>query len=187
MTRAPNRYSFALVQVFYEAYKGELRRYYPQGQLWKSSDPIASLFTWEVWVKISTFTISRFLYGPNYRLSVNIRQMDYKLEKMRKITQIQLGMEDKMGHFRWIARHIASNGEDVVRVVRLLGVTSQKIENNTLNFEDKAWWTMSRHQLCVTTEDNILSPIWVVLMGSQQNMSLMYKICQLKYKRPSCG
>ncbi|KAF3661265.1 hypothetical protein FXO38_11785 [Capsicum annuum] len=43
MTRAPRKYSEVLVREFYAAYKGELQRQYPQGQLQKSGDPIESL------------------------------------------------------------------------------------------------------------------------------------------------
>ncbi|KAF3640809.1 hypothetical protein FXO37_23313 [Capsicum annuum] len=69
-----------------------------------------------------------------------------------------------MGYFRWITGCIASNGEDVVQVVGGLGVTSQKIKKNTLNFKAKAWWTLARHRLFPTTGDNILSPIRVAMI-----------------------
>lgn len=42
MTRAHDRYSKVLIREFYIEYKGELHRLYPQGQLWKSGDPISS-------------------------------------------------------------------------------------------------------------------------------------------------
>lgn len=68
-----------------------------------------------------------------------------------------MGSNDKIGYFRF--GHIASNDENTVWVVGNPGVTLQKIGNNMLNFEAKAWWTLARHRLCPTTVDNVLSPV----------------------------
>lgn len=69
---------------------------------------------------------------------MNTSEIMYRLEDMRKITQKQLGMDDKMDHFRWIARLTGSNSKYVVWVVGVPSVVHQKIEKNTLNFEAKA-------------------------------------------------
>lgn len=42
-----------------------------------------------------------------------------------------------MGHFEWIAKRIATKGENVVWVIEGSGVVSQKIEKNTRNFKSK--------------------------------------------------
>lgn len=49
---------------------------------------------------------------------------------------------------------IAANSKNVLWVVGGLGVTSLKIENNTLTF-----WLLAQYRLCPTNGDNISSPI----------------------------
>lgn len=51
------------------------------------------------------------MYGPEYQASTNIRKMDYKIVKMRKITKRKLGTDDKIVMFKWIAERIAAHGE----------------------------------------------------------------------------
>lgn len=53
-----------------------------------------------------------------------MREMDYRLEEMKKITQKQLGLEEKMGLFRWIIEIIASNDENTVWFIGGLVVVS---------------------------------------------------------------
>lgn len=57
------------------------------------------------------------MYGPEYQDLINTSEMDYRMEKMRKITKKTLGFEDKMVFFRWIAKRISSNGKNVVWIV----------------------------------------------------------------------
>lgn len=40
------------------------------------------------------------------------------------------------------------------------------IKKNTLAYESKVWWMLSRHRLCPTTRGNILSSIQVALIDS---------------------
>lgn len=87
MTRAPKKYSEVLVREFYAAYKNELKRQYPHGQLWKSGDPIPLLTIRGVRVDISLCTIGQFLHGLDYQPPVNIGEMYYHLEEMQKIVQ----------------------------------------------------------------------------------------------------
>lgn len=47
---------------------------------WKGGDPIPLLMIWGVQVDISSLTISRFLYGPEYQASINTGEMDYRME-----------------------------------------------------------------------------------------------------------
>lgn len=70
-----------------------------------------------------------------------------------------------MGYFRWIVGRIALNGENVVWVSGGLGVKSQKIEKNALNFKAMAQWTLARCRLCPSTGDSVLSPVRVALIA----------------------
>lgn len=127
---------------FYAEYNGKLKRQYLQGNLW-SGDPITPLTIQELWMNISPMTISRFLNRPSFQLLVNTDNMDYRMDKIWKITQNNLGSEDKIRHFWWILGLIALNGEDEVWVGGGQGVASQKIEKHMLNFKAKVWWTLA--------------------------------------------
>lgn len=96
MIRAPGRYIEVLVLEFYKAYKCKLIRLFPWGMLWNGCEPVASLVIKGVYVDISSQTIKRFLYGPAYQAPANTAKMDYRIEKMRKITNQTLGMDEKM-------------------------------------------------------------------------------------------
>lgn len=61
---------------------------------------------------------------PRFQFLVNIEEIDYYMEKIRKTTRKQLGLEDKRTYFQWIASLISSNGEDNVWVPGGLGVVS---------------------------------------------------------------
>lgn len=61
-----------------------------------------------------------------------------------------MGLEVKIMHFRWIENLIAINQEE--------------IDENTMNFELKSWWTFVRHRLCPTSRENILNLLHVVLV-----------------------
>lgn len=89
-------------------------------------------------VNISARIIFKFLYKPYYQPPMNMGDIEYHMDEMQKITKKQMWTYDKMGHFRWISYFIAENGQNVVWVESGTGVTSQKIEKNTLNFKDKA-------------------------------------------------
>lgn len=65
--------------------------------------------------------------------------MDYYIEEMRKITWKKMGLDDKIGYFRWIIGHILPNDENAEWVVGRPSVTSHKIEKNMVNFELKPW------------------------------------------------
>lgn len=78
------------------------------------------------------------------------------MDEMRNITRKKFGSDDKMGHFRWIADHIASNRKDIVWEVGGSSMTSQNIEKYTINSEAKEWWTLAWHKPCPTTEDSVL-------------------------------
>lgn len=67
-------------------------------------------------VNISPHTISRFLYGSDYHPPVNTGEMEYKLREIQKITRKQIGMEDKIGNFRWIINSIEANCENAIWV-----------------------------------------------------------------------
>lgn len=68
-------------------------------------------------VYIYLHTISRFLHGPDYQPLVNTTEIDNHLEKIRKITQKQIGSEKNICHFKRIMWHIESNSENTVWVV----------------------------------------------------------------------
>lgn len=61
---------------------------------------------------------------------------------------------------------IALNGEDNIWVVGGPGMASQLIVNHNLSFEAKMRWTLARQRLRTTTGDNILSPVYPVLISS---------------------
>lgn len=65
--------------------------------------------------------------------------MDYRMGKMRKITNKILGIEDKIVMFRWMTEQISSNGDHTTWVAGGFG-DSQQIKRGTLNFEGKSWW-----------------------------------------------
>lgn len=138
MNTVPKKCIPILVQEFYTAYKGELKRHYAQGQLRRGGDPASSLTIWGIQVNISLLTSSQFLYGINFKKLLNIGKIDYHKEEMQKIMRKQLGSEHKMRHFRWIPGLIALNGKEVNWVLGGPGVTSNKIEKHTLNFKAKA-------------------------------------------------
>lgn len=48
-----------------------------------------------------------------------------------------IGLEKKIGLFRWIATHITYNGDNSEWLIGGLGVTSLRIEKHTLYFEAK--------------------------------------------------
>lgn len=91
--------------------------------------------------------------------------MDCRIENIRKITKKTLVSDEKMKYFRYIVELIASNSQNEVWVVGVLGVASQKIQKNTLNFDGKASWTPSHHRLCPTTRHNVLSLIRTVIIA----------------------
>ncbi|KAF3666761.1 hypothetical protein FXO37_10360 [Capsicum annuum] len=70
-----------------------------------------------------------------------------------------------MEFFRWIEDRITSNVQNVVWVVGGLGVVSQQIEKNTINFKGKALWTLAQHRLCSTIGDNVLSLVWTAMIA----------------------
>lgn len=72
-------------------------------------------------------------------------------------------MPDKMMHIWWIVSLIAITGEEASWVVGGPRVKSYQIIKNTLNFKGKVWWTLSRHRLCPTTKDNVLSLVHTAL------------------------
>lgn len=80
----------------------------------ESGNPITPLTILGVRVNISRPTISQFFNGPNFHPLVNTSEIDYRMDKIQKITKKQLGSEDKMRHFWSIASMIAVNREDVV-------------------------------------------------------------------------
>lgn len=90
-------------------------------------------------VDVSACIIGRFFYEPDYQPPVNTGKMDYQLEEIRKINWKQLGLDEKLSYIKWITTRIALNDENAMWVVGGLGVTSQKIEKHTLNFETKTW------------------------------------------------
>lgn len=65
----------------------------------------------------SHHTISRFLYGLYYQPSINTSEIDYHLEKRKKITQKKMGSDEKLGYFQWIASRIMSNDKNAKWVV----------------------------------------------------------------------
>lgn len=164
MTRVPDKYIPALVQEFYAAYKEELQRKYPQGQLWRGRDPIILLFIHGVRIDVPSCTIAKFLYELDYQPLVNIGEIDFRLGKIRKITQKQMGLEGKLGYFWWMTGRSSSNSENAVWVVGGSMVTSQKIKKNTFNFESKVWWMLARHRICLITGYNVLSLVQVAMI-----------------------
>lgn len=70
-----------------------------------------------------------------------------------------MGMEDKMLYFEWMANFRTTDGSETNYIVGGPGLNSYQITRNTLNFEAKAWWTLSHHKLCSTIRDNVLSPV----------------------------
>lgn len=54
----------------------------------------------DVRVDISPRTIDRLLYGLEYQSLVNIGEIDYRMEEMRKITKRTFSFEEKMVIFR---------------------------------------------------------------------------------------
>lgn len=74
---------------------------------------------------------------------MNMGEIEYHMKEVQKINRKQIGMDNKMVHFRWISSFIAANGENTVWVEGDSGVTSLKIEKNTLNFEPEAWYTLA--------------------------------------------
>ncbi|KAF3657207.1 hypothetical protein FXO38_11174 [Capsicum annuum] len=112
MTTALGKFSPALVQEFYAAYKGELKRQYSQGNLWRGGDLVTSLTIHGVWVNISLRTISKFLHGLELQPPVNTKDINYHMDKMLKVTKKQMELADKLMHFRWITNIIAPNREE---------------------------------------------------------------------------
>ncbi|KAF3657919.1 hypothetical protein FXO38_13480 [Capsicum annuum] len=86
MIRAPSRYSEVIVRESYIAYKSELIRLYLEGMLWKGGKPITFLEIRGFCVDISLQTIRIFLYGSAYQDPAKIAEMDYRMAKIRKIT-----------------------------------------------------------------------------------------------------
>lgn len=165
---APGRYSEVLVQEFYVSYKGEMMRLYPQEILWKRGKPITFFVIRGVRVDNSSQTIERFLYGLVYQASANTDEMDYRMAKMRQITNQTLGTEDKMVMFRQIDERITAHGEHDTWVAGGIG-DLQKIKKSSLTFEGKAGWTIDCYRLCLTTGDDILIPFWVATIGGFTN------------------
>lgn len=77
MTSETGNISPALVQKFYAAYKRELKRQYPQGNLWKGSAPIISLMIHGMWVNIYPWIILRFLKGLDFQPPMNTTEIEY--------------------------------------------------------------------------------------------------------------
>lgn len=68
---------------------------------------------------------------------MNMGEMEYRIDKIWKITRKKMGMDDKMGHFRWIAGFIVLASENTIWVEGGSNVTSQKIEKNTLTLRPR--------------------------------------------------
>ncbi|KAF3682616.1 hypothetical protein FXO37_02238 [Capsicum annuum] len=89
--------------------------------------------------------------------------MDYRMADMRKITNKTLGLDYKMVMFRWIAERIATYDKHATWVAG--GIRdSLQIKKSSITFDGKAWWTISYHRICLTTSDDILSPIRAVMI-----------------------
>lgn len=84
------------------------------------------------------------------------------MAEIRKISQRMLGSEGKMVLFWWIAKRIAIHGENMTWIVG----DSQQINKGTLNFEDKAWWTLARYRLYPTIGDNVLILVQAAMIVS---------------------
>lgn len=80
------------------------------------------------------------------------------MEEMRNITRRSLGSEEMM-FFRKTMERIA------VWVVGGPGVTSQKFQKKTLNFDGKTWWTLYQPRICPTTANNVISLVWATMIA----------------------
>lgn len=82
MNSESRKFSHALVREFYATYKGELKKQYPRGNLWKGRDSIMSLTVHGVRVNISPQIILRFLNGPDFQPPVNTVEIKYRTDEM---------------------------------------------------------------------------------------------------------
>lgn len=64
--------------------------------------------------------------------------MDYKIVKIKKITNQTLGTNEKIVMFRWIAERITAYSEHATWVACGIG-DSQKIKKIILTFKGKSW------------------------------------------------
>ncbi|MCD9642261.1 hypothetical protein HAX54_028952 [Datura stramonium] len=90
--------------------------------------------------------------GEDYGITPEARttEYDYRMGAMKGIRK--LSTEDKMLHFQWMANIIA---EDKERAERVTGI--KPIYKASLNFMAISWWSIVRHCLVPTVNDNALS------------------------------
>lgn len=67
-----------------------------------------------------------------------------------------ISLEEKISHFQWMARITPIEQEEASWVASKVG-SSYYITKESLNFIEKAWWTVLHHMLSPTYGENLLS------------------------------
>lgn len=62
-------------------------------------------------VSISTQTISKFPYQPNFQVLANTAEIDYRMDEILKVKIKQIGLEYKVVRFQKMARITATEQE----------------------------------------------------------------------------
>ncbi|MCE0481296.1 hypothetical protein HAX54_038947, partial [Datura stramonium] len=77
----------------------------------------------------------------------------YSMEMMEAMKGIgKLSTEEKLIHFRWMANIIVEDKEEAEWVT-----SRNPIYKASLNFLARSWWSIVRHRLAPTVNDNVLS------------------------------
>ncbi|MCD7452536.1 hypothetical protein HAX54_017365 [Datura stramonium] len=88
--------------------------------------------------------------GGNFTVPTRTTKYDYRMEALKGIGK--LSTEDKMLHFQWMANIIAEEKEGAKWVTGI-----KPIYKESLNFLAKSLWSIVRHHLAPTVNDNALS------------------------------
>lgn len=179
MNREPGQYSGALVCELYIAYQMELKILNPQWRLWRGTDPLEDIVVRGFLVNISTQTIYRVLNGPQFLPSANITRIHFYKYEMWKVMLKQIGMDDKLIHYSWMAGIILSNREEAPRVVGDIDILSS-IVKDTLKFQAKVQCILVQHKLSPTLGENVMSldkiagsrAVWQAMRQMQPNRQL---------------
>lgn len=131
---------------------------YLQGHLSRVGDSLIDVIIRGVQVNISTWAITRMLYGIELQPLINTFEINFCMSEIQKIKRKKIDIEVKLIYFLWKASLTAAKREEVLYIIEEGGPSSQLITRVSVNFVAKAWWILVRHRLYPTYEDNIISP-----------------------------
>ncbi|KAH0715133.1 hypothetical protein KY284_008038 [Solanum tuberosum] len=159
ITKKPGHFGRHLSRDFYSTYAStHLNEVFEASKKRKKvatlrSAPLDEVFIHGAWMDISKTSINRFLHGPEYNTPIVVGLY----ENCHHSVRIELEMSDHISHesiMRWIAWMITSDSEAASHVAN----PRLHITKTSLTFPAKVWWAIVRVQLCLTINDNILSP-----------------------------